>query len=284
MATPDPNATRAEILDRWERAAAGWGRRAQRWREFGMPVSVWMVEHLGLQPGQRVLDLAAGPGDTGFLAAELVKPGGVLISSDASEPMLEVARARAHELGVDNVEFKRLELEWIDMPTASIDAVLCRWGVMLTVDPPASVQEIRRVLRPGGRVALAVWDVAQSNAWATIPDRALVELGHAPPPDPDAPGMFSLSAPGRLQEVLEEAGFVDVLVQSLEMPHAPMTADEIVGEKLDLSRAFADVYETLSSERRRLVTDKVAELARPHLGEDGLLAPPGRALLAAADA
>jgi SAM-dependent methyltransferase len=272
------------MLDHWERAAPGWGRRAPRMREFGMPVSAWMVEHLGVQPGQRVLELAAGPGDTGFLAAEMVQPGGVLISSDASETMLEVARARARELGVSNVEFKRLELEWIDLPTASVDAVLCRWGVMLTVDPPAAVKEMRRVLRPGGRASLAVWDAAQFNTWATIPDRALVELGHAPMPDPDAPGMFSLAAPGRLQEVLEESGFVDVVVESLELPRGPMSTAEIVAEKLDLSRVFADVYEQLSDDQRELVAEKIAELADAHLDADGRFVLPGRTLVAAADA
>lgn len=88
----DPQALRAELLERWERAASGWGRRAPHLRGFGMPVSAWMIEHAGLQPGQRVLELAAGPGETGLLAAELIRPGGMLISSDASENMLELAR------------------------------------------------------------------------------------------------------------------------------------------------------------------------------------------------
>src|SRR5947208_12168159 len=121
---------RAEMAERWERAAAGWGRLADRVRAWGMPVSVWMIEHLGLQPGQDVLELAAGPGDTGFLAAELIAPGGTLITSDATEGMLAVARERAKSFGVSHVEFKQLQLEWIDLPTASVDAVLCRWGFM----------------------------------------------------------------------------------------------------------------------------------------------------------
>ncbi len=284
MGASDPDSVRSEILARWERAAPGWGRHAERWREFAMPVSAWMIEHLELQPGERVLELAAGPGDTGFMAAELVVPGGALITSDASDAMLEVARERARELGVENVEFKRLELEWIDMPTASIDAVLCRWGVMLTVDPAAAVQEMRRVLRPGGRLALAVWDRPEFNQWMTVPDRALVELGHAPLPDPDAPGPFSLSAPGQLQEILEAAGFVDVVVEPLELPHASMTVDEEVDEKRDLSRIFADTYERLSDEERTAVKLKIRELADRFTGADGLIKMPARALVAAADA
>ena len=127
MQTPvqhHPQDLRAEQITRWERAAQGWGRRAARVAEHSLPVSEWMVGRLELRPGQRVLELAAGPGDTGLLAARRVAPG-TLLSSDASEAMLELARARAHELGVENVEFARLELEWIDLPAASVDAVLC---------------------------------------------------------------------------------------------------------------------------------------------------------------
>ena len=182
MSGSDPDTQRVEILDRWEQAAAGWGKQAGRVREMGMPVSMWMIEHLELQPGQRVLELAAGPGDTGFLAAERIQPGGTLLSTDAAEAMLKVARARAGELGIENVEFSRIELEWIDLPTAGVDAVLCRWGVMLSVDPGAAMGEMRRVLRPGGRLAVAVWDESERNPWATIPGR-----GSSPSATPSPP-------------------------------------------------------------------------------------------------
>src|SRR5436853_6361144 len=110
------------MRERWELASPGWGKRAEGIRDVGMPVSMWMIDSLRLQPGQQLLELAAGPGDTGFLAAELIQPGGTLISSDAAEGMVEVARARAEHLGLRNVEFRRLELEWIDLDTASVDA------------------------------------------------------------------------------------------------------------------------------------------------------------------
>ncbi|MBV9195489.1 MAG: methyltransferase domain-containing protein [Solirubrobacterales bacterium] len=284
MAGGDPETLRLEMLERWERAAAGWGRRAANVREWGMPVSAWMVEQLALQPGQRVLDLAAGPGDTGFLAAELVRPGGTLISSDAAEAMLEIARGRAAEAGVDNVEFKRLELEWIDLSTASVDAVLCRFGVMLSVDPAAALREIRRVLRPGGRAAVAVWDRAEDNPWATIPSRALIELGHAEPPDPAGPGMFVLADHARLRERLEEAGFLDVWTESIDVPRAYASAEAFVAETLDCSHMFAVVYRELSADEQARVSARIAAELRPFAAGDGSLVLPGRALGAAADA
>jgi SAM-dependent methyltransferase len=284
VASSDPDALRSEILERWEHAATGWGKHAERMRAFGMPVSSWMIEHAGLQPGQRVLELAAGPGDTGFLAAELIRPGGTLLSTDAAETMLEVARARAAEMGIENVEFKRIELEWIDLDTASVDAVLCKWGLMFAVDPETALREVRRVLRPGGRIALAAWDEPSLNDWATIPTRALVELGHATPPDPDAPGMFILSAPGRLQELLESAGFIDVVVDSVATPRSFADVDTYVAETREISSMFGELFEPLSGSQRAEVVQRVAELSRPYTASDGSVSFTGRSLVAAADA
>jgi SAM-dependent methyltransferase len=281
---PDLGAVRAEMLERWGRAAAGWGKRAQRVREFGLPVSAWMLDHARLQPGLRVLELAAGPGETGFLAAELIRPGGSVVCSDATDEMLEVARARASELGIENVEFKRIELEWIDLETASVDVVLCKWGLMFAVDPEAALREVRRVLRPGGAVALAVWDEPPANPWATITTRALVELGHTTQPDPDAPGMFALAPPGLLQNLLQNAGFLEVVVDSVEPPRGFDSVDEYIAETDDLSSMFGDVFDALSDEQRAQVVQRVAELAQPYVGTDGVLRFPARSLVAAAEA
>jgi ubiquinone/menaquinone biosynthesis C-methylase UbiE len=272
------------MAERWERAADGWGRRAEQIRAWGMPVSAWMIEHLELQLGQRVLELACGPGDTGFLAAELIAPTGTLISSDASGPMLEVAQARAKRLGIANVEFRQLELEWIDLPTASVDAVICRWGVMLVVDPEAALREMRRVLSAGGRAALAVWAAPDENPWATIPTRTLVELGHAEPPDPSAPGMFALSADRRLRELLEDAGFTDVVVDSVELVRASDDARQYVAEILDVSVPFAEVYERLDEAGQDEVVQRIAAQAQPYASPDGSLRLPGRSLVATAGA
>lgn len=282
MSSPaDP---REEMLERWERGAAGWSRRADSVQEFGMKVSVWMVEHLDLQPGQTVLELAAGPGDSGFLAAELVRPGGTLISTDASRAMLGVASGRARDLGVTNVEFKQIELEWIDMPTASVDAVLCRWGLMFAVDPSAALQEMRRVIRPRGHAALSVWDVPERNPWATVINRALVELGHAEPPDPEAPGMFALADGERLRGLIDNAGFLDVVVETVDLVRPAANVDDYLEESLDLNSQLSDIRRQLSPAQWDTVKDRVGALSQPFAADGGGLRFPARALVAAAGA
>lgn len=252
-------------------------------QQWSLPVSRWMLERLDLRPGQRILELAAGPGDTGFLAAGRIAPG-TLISSDASEAMLDLARQRARARGIDNVEFKRLELEWIDLPAASVDRVLCRWGLMLCVDPAAAASEVRRVLVPGGRLAAAVWDAAERNPWGTEPGRALVELGHTAPPDRSQPGPFALAPESRVRELLQSAGFVEVVVEGIELDRSYPTVDAFIAETRDLSMMFAAVWTKLDDRQRSEVMERLGALMARYRAADGSLRVPGRSLVAVASA
>jgi ubiquinone/menaquinone biosynthesis C-methylase UbiE len=131
-----PDDFRAQSRKRWGEQADGWESTRDELRTATMPVSAWMIDALDPQPGQTLLELAAGTGDTGLLAAELIEPGGTLISSDFSPEMLQVAQRRAEELGVSNVRFKQIDADTsIDIEAGSIDGVLCRWGYMLMADP-----------------------------------------------------------------------------------------------------------------------------------------------------
>lgn len=275
---------RDRILDGWERVAGGWGRQADRSQVAAMPVSEWMLAHAAPVPGERVLELAAGPGDTGFMAARMVAPDGVLVSSDATAAMLEVARARAAEHGITNVEFRQLQLEWIDLPAASVDAVLCRWGVMLVIDPGAALRECRRVLKPGGRLAMAVWDLPQENPWATLIQRVLVELGHAEPAPQGGPGMFALSHPGLLEEMLAQAGFVEVECEPVAITRRYGSVSDWIGETLDHSGQFAAVWRELDGEGRQSVRDWLTEAVSDYVSPEGEIELPGSSLAALAQA
>jgi SAM-dependent methyltransferase len=280
----DANAHRESSLRNWEEAAPGWTRRQELLRELGAPVSHWMLDAVSPQPGQRVLELAAGLGETGMLAAELVAPMGGVIISDQAEAMLEGARARAAALGLSNVEFQVLNAEWIDLPVASVDAVLCRWGYMLMADPDVALRETRRVLRPGGEAALAVWDSVEQNPWALLPAAELRERGISPPPDPGAPGPFALAGEARLAELLERAGFVDMRIEALELVRSHPGFEDLWDSTLDLSRVFHDAVLERPEAEIEQIKASLAERFAPYTQADGTLQIPGRTLLAAAGA
>jgi SAM-dependent methyltransferase len=280
----DPNAHRDESLQGWEEAAAGWVRSQEAIRDFGAPVSHWMLDAVAPQPGQRVLELAAGLGETGLLAAELVAPVGGAVISDQAEAMLVGARARAAELGLSNIEFQVINAEWIDLPVASVDVVLCRWGYMLMADPGAAVRDARRVLRSGGRIALAVWDNIEHNPWAALPGLELRERGLLPLPAPGTPGPFSLGRAEGVYELLEQAGFVEVNVESLQLHRRHPSFEQFWETTLDLSRAFHDAV--LERPQEEIEQIKAAVHARIAAFQtlDGVLDIPARTLVASASA
>jgi ubiquinone/menaquinone biosynthesis C-methylase UbiE len=280
--TDDPDTQRAESRAGWERVAAGWQQMQARQNAVGMPVSRWMIDAIVPQPGMRVLELAAGTGETGFLAAELIAPGGgTLISSDGAEAMLKAAEARAAELRLTNVEFKPIELEWIDLPTASVDAVLCRWGYMFALDREAAFREARRVLRPGGRIALATWATLERNPWARLRYEALTAGGH-PPPSP--PGPFDLGTEELLRELLQDAGFAEIQTAPVAVEFVNDDADDYWNTTLAISRHFAELVDTLDDAAVAALRTRIEQAVAPYAALDGTLRFPGCALVAAAGA
>jgi SAM-dependent methyltransferase len=197
-----PEAARRQSKDIWDAMAPGWhARREELWR-ISHPVGEWMIRKLDPQPGDTVLELAAGLADTGFMAAPLVGETGRVIITDFAPEMVAAARLRAEEVGVKNAEFRVLDAERMDLETDTLDGVLCRWGYMLMIDPAAALAETRRVLRSGGRLALSVFAVPERNPWASLVGRVLVTQGHIAPPDPEAPGIFAMADPGCTRQLV----------------------------------------------------------------------------------
>ncbi|MGH2880397.1 MAG: class I SAM-dependent methyltransferase [Solirubrobacteraceae bacterium] len=272
-------AHRAASLTNWEEAASGWIARQETLRKLSAPVSHWMLDAVDLQPGQRVLELAAGLGETGFLAAELVAPAGGVITSDQADAMLDGARRRAGEMGLTNVEFQVLNAEWIDLPLASVDAVLCRWGYMLMADPAVALAETRRVLRPEGHVALAVWDSIERNPWALHPGAELIERGLAPPPAPGTPGPFALADKQGVRELLRAAGFQEVWVERLAFSQRAESFEEFWETTLDIARGFHDAVLARPEDEIAQIRKSLAKRLKPFTAGDGSLEIPMQALM-----
>jgi ubiquinone/menaquinone biosynthesis C-methylase UbiE len=257
----------------WEEMAAGWeGDRRAVW-DASRGVGEWLVDALDPQPGETVLELAAGVGDTGFAAARRLGGAGRLVTTDFSEPMLEAARRRAEELGVSNAEFRALDAEHMDIDDGSVDGVLCRWGYMLMADPAAALGETRRVLADGGRLAFSVWGDPQQNPWASIPARALLEHTGAEPPDPLAPGIFAMASEERTRELLSAAGLEPERVENVGMEWRFDSFDDYWHYVTDLAGAVAMVVRALPEADQRAVRDQVERRVEPHADGDGYRLP-----------
>ncbi|MCA1832176.1 MAG: class I SAM-dependent methyltransferase [Actinomycetota bacterium] len=205
---------REQIREVWETMAPGWEARRAYLAELSKDITSWLVDRLEPKPGQTILELAAGPGDTGFAAARRIGENGRLISTDLAPAMVEVARRRAAEVGVTNAEFRVLDAERNDLATDSVDGVLCRWGYSLVLDPLKALTETRRVLRRGGTHTLSVMASPQENPWGSLMMRSVVGLGLIPPPDPRHPGgLFSLADHDDLHKVIDEAGFSHIEIE-----------------------------------------------------------------------
>jgi SAM-dependent methyltransferase len=275
---------REEMLERWERMAEGWKATRAAFQRIALPVSEWMVEAVRPQPGHRVLELSAGLGDTGLLAAELVQPGGSVLITDGAEAMVAAARERAAEVGAENVELRVMQAEWIDLPAASVDGVLSRFGYMLLVDPEAALRETRRVLKPGGRVALAVWAALEDNPWTWVMRQAIDEAGAGPAVTPGQPGPFALSAPGAVEDLLDTSGFDDIELEPLDVQFEAPSLDAWWEYVMQTSPSVGDVVAGLSPAAHYALRDAVDAGYADYVREDGSLLLPGRALVAAATA
>lgn len=287
MPAMDPEAFRADSRERWERAAPGWEAAREPMQRAAEGVSRWLLQAIGPQPGQTVLELAAGPGDTGLMAAGLVAPDGKVIVTDFADEMVAIARARAAELGLENVDVRQMEAEWIDLPAASVDGVLCRWGYMLVADPEAALREARRVLRPGGRIALAVWDSPAHNPWLAVVGREAVRAGLYPPADssqPPEPGPFALADRERVEELLLTAGFDDVVLDTVDVTFEADSLDAWWDQIVRTSGRMLAALETLSPAEHYALRDAVDAAYAPWVGDDGRLRVPGRTIVASATA
>ncbi len=271
-----------EQIDAWRSVSHGWGRRRAVLWQATRALSERLIALLDLRPGETLLELAAGSGDTGFLAAPLLEPGGRLLCTDAAPEMLDTARERAAELGVANAEFSVVDAAATGLPDASVDAAVCRFGVMLVPDCDAAARELYRIVRPGGRVALAVWTSGIENPWISIGGRAALELGLVERPPADAPGPFRLADRGRLRGLLELAGLRVEVLEDVSLTWNAASFDDWWEITTDTSRMVGELERRLGVDSVATLRARAAELMAEHTLTDGSLAVPGTARVALA--
>ena len=264
---------RKNLHGMWASVADGWDEHADYTDERGAAIAQRLLDLSDPRPGERVLELACGAGGLGLAAAEQVLPDGEVVLSDVVPEMTSIAAQRAEARGLTNVTTEVLDLEQIDQPDESYDVVLCREGLMLAVDPAAAAREISRVLRPGGRAALAVWGPRDRNPWlGVVLDSVSAQLG-APIPPPGIPGPFALEDADRLTSILDDAELADVAVAELSVPLKIGSFDEWWARTTALAGPLAKMLESLHEDAAQELRTRAREGAKPYETAAGLEFP-----------
>ena len=203
----------------WGAVAPGWQRNRERMSGPASVITEKLVAASGVRAGDRVLDLACGVGDPAFTLAEVVGPSGHVLGLDLSPEMVEAASSGAEQQGVENVEFRTIESELsLGLTTESFDVATCRLGLQFMPDPVAALQEVRAILKPGGRLAASVWGAPERNPNFAVPMEIIARHAPLPPELTGSPGIFALSEPDELETILNTAGFGGVRTEVFTTP------------------------------------------------------------------
>jgi ubiquinone/menaquinone biosynthesis C-methylase UbiE len=268
-----PDEARERSRSVWDAMAPGWETGRQDLWDFSRPVSEWLIERLGPRSGQTILDLAAGLGETGFLAARRVGETGCVLVTDFAPRMVAAARRRAAEFGVTNAVFRQLDAERMDLEPECVDGVVCRWGYMLMADPGAALGETYRIMRPGGSLALSVFGAPDRNPWASLVGRVLVAERHLPPPVAGSPGIFALSDPKRIHELITRAGFASPDVAEMPLTWRFPTPDAYWWLLTEMAGAISPILRGLAPEAQAKVRTRLDEMAQSFRAGDGYAFP-----------
>jgi SAM-dependent methyltransferase len=267
--------------EQWNKDGAAWRRWTPTLDRWYGEVTRQMLDLARIQPGQRILDIAAGAGEPAVSAAERVGPGGYVLATDISEGIVALALQVARERGLDQIETRAMDGEKLELPDASFDAALCRLGLMYMPHPVEALREWRRVLRPGGRVAVVVFSTPDRNSWGAVPVSIIHRRAQLPPPVPGQPGPFSLGGPGVLEGVFRQAGFTDPEVRTVAAPLRMATAAEFVRLAREAFGAFNAMMAHLSPQERESVWNEVEGSMRGFESPGGFEVP-GECLVGAA--
>jgi SAM-dependent methyltransferase len=267
MPEPSPNAAQVEY---WNTAAGKtWAAFHEQLDRQVEPLGLAAMAVLAPRPGEHILDIGCGCGQTSLALAARVRPSGTVVAVDISEPMLDVARHRPRSCADLQLAFRKLDAQTGDLGHGVFDAAFSRFGVMFFSDPVAAFANIRASLKPGGRLAFVCWRPLNENPWMHAPlQAALPFLPPAVPPDPTAPGPFAFANASRVRAILADAGFAAVTID----PFDAVIGGSDVAQSLQLALTVGPLGRALRENPELVdnVTDAVRDLLSKHLMPDGV--------------
>src|SRR6267154_2408020 len=242
-----------EVIHRWTGSAPYWEKHREIIRQMFSPVTQALVEDGQIGIGQVVLDIATGPGEPALSVAGLVGPKGKVFGIDPIPEMVAAARRAADRLELRNAQFDVAFADKMPFPADTLDAVISRFGVMFLPSPVDGVREMLRVLKPGRKLALAVWHFAENNPFHYSLSRVIDRYVKSPPLAPDALDAFRFATPGKLRTILNEAGAISLSERLLQFP-------------IQAAISLEDFW-TLRIEMSEKLREKIARLSNDHLAK-----------------
>ena len=238
-----------------------------------------MLVQAGVQPGMRVLDIAAGTGDQSVLAARIVGPSGSVLATDISASMLDAAAEAAREAGVDNIETHVADASALDLPADSFDAAISRFGLMFLPDLHAALTRVHHGLRAGARFAALVWSTEDKNPYIGLQLKIVREMDRMPSPPPSLARTVSLSEPGKLAKALSAAGFAAVQVTTVPTPRNFESVADCLQAMRQTSPAQGELGRAMSDAEREHYAAELERRLTAYEQPDGSCVLPGEALI-----
>ena len=262
------------MLDAWRESAKYWTQHSETIHQMFVPLTRALIERAGIHQGQNVLDVAGGAGEPSLTIAELVGPEGSVTFTDGVAQMVETARARAQQRGLRNIQFHQSVAESLPFPDESFDVVVSRLGVMLFADPGMALREMLRVLKPGGRLAFAVWGKSDINPFCYLVTRVMDEHVKSPPADPDAPSAFRFAEPGSLTRVMTQAGAIDVEENVVTFDiEAPISARQFWTMRSQTSDTLREKLTKLSADEQSQIAVEIEQAVKEFFPDNQMKFP-----------
>lgn len=276
----DPAEFREGQRQQWDNAASGWDKWGSLIDESSHGVSERLIELAGVEPGSRVLDVAAGLGEPTLTAARKVGADGRVVSSDISAEMLAFGRRRAEAEGIENIEYVESPGAALDFPPDSFDAAVSRWGIIFEPDGEGTAARVRGFLADGGRMAISSWGAPERVPFLSVPMKTVMSLLDVPPPPPGTPGPLSRPTPEAIGGLLEGGGFTDVEVEETELEMEWESPEEFTTFVKEIAPPISAMLVGQPEERQAEAWAAITEAIRPHASEDGTVRLPGLVLMA----